>query len=56
MAFTCFETITDENVELILILEGLVNVNDVHEHFERAIGECVGDVEELLIILLSLEG
>ena len=41
MAFTCLETITDENVELILVVEGLVNVNDIHEHLERAIGESV---------------
>ena len=34
MAFTCFETITDENIELILVVEGLVNVNDIHEHLE----------------------
>ena len=55
MTFTCFETITDENVELILVVEGLVNVNDIHEHLERAIGESIRDVQELLVILLSLE-
>ena len=55
MAFTCLETITHENVELILVVEGLVNVNDIHEHLERAICEGIRYVQELLVILLSLK-
>ena len=41
VAFACFKTVADELIELVLILEALIDVDNVHEDFERAIGECV---------------